>query len=84
MAIFAKDCHVICHFYHTLLVYYHAQCSIAFFGLSADMGGVVDSEVIKCYTGHRRGGHGRERKVGKGRREKGGEMGMVSFYNDGM
>ena len=46
MAILAKDCHVIfnpCHFYHTLLVYYHVQCSIAFLVLSVDMGGIVTS-----------------------------------------
>ena len=44
MAILAKDCHVIfntCHFYHTLVVHYHAQCSIACIGLSADMDGIL-------------------------------------------
>ena len=37
--------------YHTLVVYYHAHCSIAYLACCADMGGIViscDSEVKKC------------------------------------
>ena len=32
----------------------------------------------------KRMGHGRKIEVGDGRRGRRGEMGMVSFYNDGM
>ena len=37
--------------YDTLVVYYHAHCSIAYLACCADMGGIViscDSEVKKC------------------------------------
>ena len=58
MTISAKHCHVIIHsanFYHTLVVCYHAHCSISY--LASDVWIVIswDSGVIKCYRGHRRG-----------------------------
>ena len=74
-----KCCHVkfACTIgYHTLVVYYHAHCSIAYLACCADMGGIVissNSEVKKCYTVYGRGWEmGRKEKWGdqKGR-EKG-------------
>ena len=45
--------------YHTLVVYYHAHCSIAYLAcLLTLVGGIVitcDSKIIKCYIGHGRG-----------------------------
>ena len=49
-----KDCRVkLVHaiVYHTLDVYSHAHCSIAYLACCADVGGIViscDSEVKKC------------------------------------
>ena len=86
-----KDCRVkfACTIvYHTLVVYYHAHCSIAYLACCADMGGIViscDSEVKKCLTVHRRGWEigGKEEwedgKMGKRR----GERGKVSTYTNG-
>ena len=58
--------------YHTLVVYYHAYCSIAYLACQAccaDMGGIVfssDSEDKKMLDSTRkRVGHGREREVGE-------------------
>ena len=56
MTMTAKNCHVIirsANIYHTLVVCYHANCSISY--LASAYVWIVDSEVIKCETGHRRG-----------------------------
>ena len=53
---------------HTLVVYYHDNCSIAYLVCCADMSGIViscDSEVKKMLNSARkRVGDGREREVG--------------------
>ena len=74
---------------HTLVVYYHAHCSIAYLACCADMGGIViscDSEVKKMLDRTRkRVGDWREREVeGQKEGKKKRCTGKVSTLTDSM